>query len=97
MKHHTNLENSERLQAALEALRDGQWHDGFTLAQAARTLAIGSTISDLRDNGYEIDHRYNGKTGGARVKSEYRLVKTVEIKEQTTFLMAGLHGKAVVK
>lgn len=74
MNHHAKVENSERLQAALAVLRKGGWRSAVELAEAASTLAIGSTISELRSNFFTIEHRYNGRTQNGRAKSEYRLI-----------------------
>jgi len=53
-RHCAKLNRSRRLQALLEALRDGQEHTTRELQEITGGVAVGSTVSELRAHGYEI-------------------------------------------
>ena len=73
--HHARVESSVRLQKALALLESGKWCSTLEIAQAANTAAPGSTISELRSNGYHIESRFGRVTESGRKVWEYRLVK----------------------
>lgn len=77
--HHCKIETSPRLKRAHNLLKDNRWHTSREIASKARTIAPGSTVSELRTNGFNIETRYKGKVNGSRI-FEYRI--TPEIKEQ---------------
>lgn len=58
---YARLENSERLQRTLAALRAGGWKSTRDLIRAANVCAVNSCISELRANGFEISTRCLGK------------------------------------
>lgn len=55
MRHAANIETSERLQKVLHFLSDYNWHSTFEIMKATQLCAVGSAISEIRHNGYEID------------------------------------------
>lgn len=66
---YARVENSPRLQRALELLQDGQWHSTRDIVRAADVCAVNSIITELRCNGYDIITRCTG-----RGRYEYQLV-----------------------
>lgn len=74
MNNHAKLGNSDRLQKALELLLDRKWHTTLEISQAARTVAAGSCISELRTNGLTVIKRWRqGRSDESRRVCEYRL------------------------
>lgn len=61
MRHAAKIETSERLQRVLAILKDGEWHGSFDLMNQTKLVAIGSAISELRANGYEVESRCIGQ------------------------------------
>ena len=53
-RHAANLATSERLQKVYAVLQDGQWHTSFEIMQKTNLCAVGSAISEIRSQGYEI-------------------------------------------
>lgn len=72
MKNHHATLTSDRLQDALALLSDRQYHTSLEVANAARTTAPGSTISELRSNGVDVSCRYKGTIDGRKI-FEYKL------------------------
>ncbi len=66
---YARVENSPRLQRALDLLQDGQWHSTRDIVRAADVCAVNSIITELRCNGYDIITRCVG-----RGRYEYQLV-----------------------
>lgn len=65
--HAANIDRSERLQKALALLEDGSWHSTMEVALSANTVCPGTTIQELKANGFDIQSRKNGK------RYEYKL------------------------
>lgn len=76
--HHASLANSDRLQRALRALqsRSGQWVSTRWIVRTANVCAVNSVISELRENGCEIECEPRVKDGQRRFY--YRLNKVPE-------------------
>ncbi len=72
--HHARLESSPRLQRLFKALKRGQWRSLPVLVKLVRTYNVGTTVAELRSNGFDVKHRYHGKTKSRASKSQYRLV-----------------------
>lgn len=60
------LESSQRLQAALDYLRSHPGASTLQICQATNDMAVSTTISELRRNGYEIESRCDGETKSGR-------------------------------
>ena len=73
--HAARLDYSPRLQAVLAALRDGAEHSTLDLVHETGVLAINSTVSELRANGYVITCRQTKGKGGGRIWL-YKLITT---------------------
>ena len=53
----------------------GEWVSLVDLWQVSGSMAVHSRINDLRQNGYEIEHRNQRPKGeGHRIHSFYRLI-----------------------
>lgn len=78
--HYAKLDNSARLQRVLEILLDRQPHSTMELQERAEVCAVGSTVGELRRNGYRIECRYAGKTETGRVYI-YKLLPFTESEE----------------
>ena len=76
--NHASLAKSDRLQRALRALqsRSGQWVSTRWIIRAANVCAVNSVISELRENGCEIECEPRVKNGERRFF--YRLNKAPE-------------------
>ena len=85
--HHCKLDSSPRLKRVYGLLEDNMWHTSREIASKGRTIAPGSTISELRTNGLNIESRYKGMIDDAKV-FEYRIVP--KIKEQMNLRIVGL-------
>lgn len=73
MNHHADIERSKRLQRVLRVLNKRKWSSTQQISREGRTEAAGSTISELRSNGYDIECKYFGANlDGGRVY-KYRL------------------------
>jgi hypothetical protein len=70
MRHAAKIETSDRLQGVLAILKDRAWHGSFELMRQTNLVAIGSAISEIRANGYEVESRCVGQG-----RYEYRLVE----------------------
>ena len=73
MRHAAKIETSDRLQGVLAILKDRAWHGSFELMRQTNLVAIGSAISEIRANGYEVESRCVGQG-----RYEYRLLERVE-------------------
>lgn len=73
--HAANITSSIRLQETLAILLDGNWHDGAEITGKTESQALHTDIHELRENGYGIEQRYNGRTEKKRRISQYRLVR----------------------
>ena len=73
MRHAAKIETSDRLQGVLAILKDRAWHGSFELMRQTNLVAIGSAISEIRANGYEVESRCVGQG-----RDEYRLGERVE-------------------
>lgn len=81
--HHAKIDSSSRLKRVYKLIKDNGWYTSREIASKGRTIAPGSTISELRSNGFNVESRYKGMVEGARIY-EYRLVP--EIKEQMALI-----------
>lgn len=73
--HNAKIESSKRLQSVL-ALLKGRGSRGATtweIMQECRCLAPGTTISELRKNGYTIECSRDGSTQDGRKVYRYTL------------------------
>lgn len=57
MRHAARIETSDRLQKVLNVLSDGQWHSTLDIMLKTYLCAVGSAVSELRANGYDIECR----------------------------------------
>jgi len=73
--HAAKYENSARLQAVIEILKDGKEHTSRELATATGSVAIAQDINELRHplNGFKIDCEFRGKTPAGRNIFSYKL------------------------
>jgi len=69
-----NIKTSKRLQDVLAMLEDGQWHTSLELSGKLINVAIGTSISELRHNGYGVESNCRGKNENGRTVWQYRLV-----------------------
>jgi hypothetical protein len=74
MSRSGNIDTSQRLQKALRALGDNQWHTSLELSKLLHNPALSATITDLRNNGYEIERQYAGKSEAGQKIHKYRLI-----------------------
>ncbi len=59
--HNAKLERSERLQAVYRVLRLAKKGiSSWELAQASQTVAVGTCVSELRQQGHRIDCKREG-------------------------------------
>lgn len=66
--NYAKLEKSERLQRVMAVLKDRQPHSTYEIQNLAMVCAVGSSVSELRQQGYGIKcDRVNGHF-------EYRLL-----------------------
>lgn len=72
--HSAKLEKSNRLQRVYEVLQRGP-KTTLEIIQQAGVCAVNSIISELRDNGIDIDCRCLGVTGDGSRIYQYRLTK----------------------
>ncbi|MCE2516233.1 MAG: hypothetical protein J4F41_00065 [Alphaproteobacteria bacterium] len=72
--HAATIQKSPRLQRLLAALGDGGWHTTRELMLKANVMAVGTCVSELRDNGLTVECRCRGKDSatGAMIY-EYRI------------------------
>ena len=77
MMHAARLATSPRLQAVRAALSDGAEHSTLDLVHETGVLAINSTVSELRANGFVIHCRQGKAPGGGRIWL-YRLIPQKE-------------------
>lgn len=68
------------IQKALDFMGGGGWHTSLNIAEGIGTVAVGSTMADLRKKGYTVESEYVGKSGNGRSIYKYRLV--VEIPQK---------------
>jgi len=68
--HSALIESSDRLQRMLNALRGGS-KTTFQLQAETNDMAPATTISELRQNGFEIHCLYRGKSNGRKVYSYF--------------------------
>jgi hypothetical protein len=55
MRHAAKLSTSERLQKVLAVLEDRAWHSTLEIMNRTYLCAVGSAISELRNNGLMIE------------------------------------------
>lgn len=53
--HAAKLQKSQRLQRVLKLLKTGHIYTTRQIINAARVCAVNSIISELRDNGFDIE------------------------------------------
>ena len=56
-----DLRNSARLQRVMRLLADGRWHSTLGIIQEAQVCAVSALISELRQNGIQVEHDQHGK------------------------------------
>jgi len=56
-----NADRSERLQRVDRLLSDGLWHSTRDIVEKAYVMAVNSCISELRQNGRNIEGKWQGK------------------------------------
>ncbi|NVO00927.1 MAG: hypothetical protein HXX17_16545 [Geobacteraceae bacterium] len=62
--HAAKIANSPRLQKLAQALNDGNWHSTKELTTRCDNYAVGTSISELRANGMNIEARRVKSAGG---------------------------------
>lgn len=73
--HHGNAEKSRRLKRTLEVLRAFPLGaTTFDIQALTSSMAPGTDISELRQNGFLIDCDYEGRTSTGRRIYRYRLI-----------------------
>ena len=72
--HHANIKKSHRLQTILAALKDGP-KTTMELSRAANDCAVGTSVSEIRKNGFKIRCDFRNRTETGRSVYLYRLVK----------------------
>lgn len=58
--NHANASNSKRLKAVLKILADGKWHGTLAIMKRTWCCAVGTAISEIRANGYDVECRQVG-------------------------------------
>lgn len=71
------LETSHRLQRALSVLKKSGWITTRSLLRKAHLAAVSPTISELRENGCDIECEQRVCKDGTR-RWHYRLIKAPE-------------------
>lgn len=69
--HKARLERSPRLQRIMQVLADGCEHTTWEIQEKARSCAVGTSVSELRAQGFRIICRRLAK----KVTWTYRLVE----------------------
>lgn len=59
--HFAKVESSDRLKRVLDVLADGLPHSTLEIQRKAKVCAVGSSVSELRSNGYRIECKRSGK------------------------------------
>lgn len=72
--HFASLKTSPRLQRVYRVLSDGMPHTTLEIQSTAGVCAVGSTISELRRNGYEIECKCAGRKEDGAMVYRYRLL-----------------------
>ena len=72
--HAANIKKSTRLQAILAALKEGP-KTTLELSRAAKDCATGTSVSELRHNGFKIRCDFRNRTETGRSIYLYRLQK----------------------
>ena len=75
--HAGRLDRSPRLRRVHELLSDGHEHSTRDIREGAHIEAVSATVSELRDNGAEIQCRQDVNAAGQRIWL-YRMTKSVE-------------------
>ena len=57
--HAAKIATSPRLQRVHALLSDGDWHSTYEVIAGARVAAVNSIISELRENGFYIEGRWD--------------------------------------
>lgn len=73
MMHHGRPETSPRLLRVLRVLADGRPHTTWQIQEAARTVATGTCVSELRHAGFEIVCARRDRGPGRGPVWEYRM------------------------
>jgi len=76
MIHYAKIDNSKRLMRVLTLLADGQAYTTREIIQHANVCAVNTCITELRENGYDIDCKCIG-----RGRFIYRLIGKKEAVE----------------
>ena len=58
--NYAKLETSDRLRRELAVLSDGREHSTLDIQAYARVCAVGTTVSELRANGFSISCQRRG-------------------------------------
>jgi hypothetical protein len=72
--HYADAAKSARLKKMLAVLVQGGYWTTRKLIRLTGDCAPHSTIHELRQNGHDIDCKYNGRTAGGRKIYMYRVV-----------------------
>ncbi|MCK5236153.1 MAG: hypothetical protein KAR06_04125 [Deltaproteobacteria bacterium] len=73
--NHARFDYSARLQRMYKALKSGRWRSLDVLGRLVRTANVGSTASEMRSNGFDVEQRYNGVLADGTRLSQYRMVR----------------------
>ena len=71
--HAARIERSERLQRVHALLSDGAEHSTYEIIAEARVAAVNSIISELRENGFYIEGRWDRDVRTGKRIFRYRM------------------------
>ena len=71
--HHAKLANSKILQKTLKALKKRKWSSTLEISLETESQCVGSDISALRTNGYDVECKYFGRSKDKRRLYKYKL------------------------
>lgn len=59
--NYAKLENSPRLQRALDFLSDGKWHSSREIVHGAEVMNPNNVKCELVRNGFPVEHKQEGR------------------------------------
>lgn len=79
MRHRTNIQHSPRIQNVYKLLLTG-WYTQLEIQELCKPItAVTATISDIDDNGIDVEHRTRAIPGSRGVR-EYHILRKNKIK-----------------
>jgi hypothetical protein len=70
------------MQKLLSFLQVSGWVSSMVIAKVTNSVAVHSDISDLRDNGKEIECKYMGLSENGRKIYAYKLLISEDVKQE---------------